>query len=437
MSLLYLSVLDPSGHRRNGKIGAFPAKVGTRLDEKHSLRDPRLQEDAIQIERRPEGWTLKVLQDGLVAQVGDLRLQSFEIPMHVPVRLGDTEIIFSEIERKIELIEFPSGEKEWHTESEKGLDLLRMLKRASQSKLSIYLSGETGTGKEMLARLAHVWSDRAAGPFIPINCGALPVSLAESELFGHVKGSFTGAVRDRTGAFLQAHNGTLFLDEVGDLPPEIQVKLLRFLESGEIRPVGSDRTLHADARIVCATHKPLAKLVQDGKFRQDLYYRLASVPVEIPSLRARPEDIKALAVRFAREHEKVLTPEAILKLQANSWPGNVRELRHAVERAAGVAGPFEKVIHAKDFDFLSEENSSFFEESVLPGVCNLKEMEKVMILRALKIAMGNRTDAAKYLGIARSTLFEMMKRHKIVGPRSTEYWMEKLKKAPTTESESQ
>ena len=178
------------------------------------------------------------------------------------------------------------------------------------------------------------------------------MSLAESELFGHVKGAFTGAVNHRPGALMQAHNGTLFLDEIGDLPLDIQVKLLRFLENGEIRPVGADRPSRADVRILCATHHPLQKLVEEGRFRRDLYYRLASITIEIPSLRSRPEDVEMLAQRFATELQRSISPKAMLRLQAHAWPGNVRELRHAIERASGMAGPFAPILNEEAFAFL-------------------------------------------------------------------------------------
>jgi transcriptional regulator with PAS, ATPase and Fis domain len=424
-----LQILDPSGHRRSFKLREFPFRLGTNLEKKESLRDPEISNEALQIEMREHCFVLKSLQEGLMICLGDLKMQAMEIPLQVPLKVADTEIVFSALESRVE--QSLEHESAWHTESESGAELLRVLKRVSETQLSIYLSGDTGTGKEVLAKQIHAWSNRVSGPFVPINCGALPLSLVESELFGHVKGAFTGAVRDRPGAFLQAHNGTLFLDEVGDLPAEIQVKILRFLESGEIRPVGSDRVLHADVRIVCATHKPLAKLVQEGKFRQDLYFRLASVPIEIPNLRSRPEDIRALGQKFAAEYNKTLTAEAIQRLQANAWPGNVRELRHAIERAAGFVGSSETILHAQEFDFLIHQTSfdapgseMIAADLSLPGVCSLKEMEKILILRALKLAKGNRADAAKILGVARSTLFEMIKRHQIVGPKSTDYWME-------------
>ena len=425
MKNLYLHVLDPSGHRRTLKFADFPIILGTNLLDKNQLRDQGLERESFTIECKSEkNFVIKMLQDSLAFQIGDLKFTSLELPFLIPIKVNQTEFMVSETESTEVCIEFPRGEQAWYTESPVGINLLKSIRKSSQTKLSIYLSGDTGTGKEVLAKLIHLWSERSTGAFVPINCGALAVSLAESELFGHVKGSFTGAVRDRPGALLQAHGGTLFLDEVGDLPLELQVKLLRFLECGEIRPVGSDRTLFADVRVICATHKPLLKLVHEEKFRQDLYFRLASIPVEIPSLRSRPEDIRALATEFAKGHGKTLTQEAIYKLQAHVWPGNVRELRHAVERACGLAGPFETILHTKDFDFIGTSEVLQSEtESALPGVITLKEMEKILVLRSLKLARGNRSGAAKILGIARSTLFEMMKRHQILGPKATDLWM--------------
>lgn len=445
MKNLYLKIYDPDGHVRWKTMDAFPVTFGTQLLDPEALRDPKIGAEALRIDRlggdTPNGptqdasWGLRLSQPGLVAEVGDLKLQSFEIPLEVPLKIGDTRLVFTLKRGRHE--DGGWGQKigeslPWYTESDCGEALLKNVKRASESRLSIYLNGETGTGKEVLAKMIHQWSDRASGPFVPINCGALPISLAESELFGHTKGAFTGAHRDRPGAFLQAHNGTLFLDEVGDLPAEIQVKMLRFLESGEIRSVGSDRLMHSSVRIICATHQPLEKLVEQGKFRQDLYYRLASVPLEVPSLRIRPEDIRALAQRFAREFDKTLTQSALMYLEGYSWPGNVRELRHTVERAAGLAGREQSLIQEQDFEFLysgpgfesaQEQNV----QSVMPGIFRLKDMERILILRALKTASGNRTEAAKVLGVARSTLFEMIKRHRIVGSKSTDYWLERIR----------
>jgi transcriptional regulator with PAS, ATPase and Fis domain len=419
----YMQVRDPSGETRVLKCEDLPVHLGTSCGDMGGFRDSGLSPSALVIEDRGGMLILKSVQEGLMIAVGDLRFNSIQIPFTVKLKIADTEVTFLNVDpRKASHSEAQSAQSKWFTKSEQGQRLLSDLKKSSMTRLSIYLHGETGTGKEILAEQIHLWSDRAAGSFVAINCGALPLSLAESELFGHIKGAFTGASRDRTGALLQAHNGTLFLDEVGDLPMELQVKLLRFLESGEIRAVGSDRTMHADVRVICATHKPLMKLVEEGKFRQDLYFRLASIPLEIPSLNSRPEDIVALAEKFSKENGKNISENAMRKLKTYHWAGNVRELRHAIERACGMSGPFEEVLHEQNFDFLNQGLTGIgIGESIIAGICTLEEMEKVLLLRALKMTNGNRTSAAKVLGIARSTLFDMMKRHRIVGPRSTEY----------------
>jgi len=422
--LVYLQVNDPSGELRTIKVDEFPSTLGSDFLESKGFRDPKISSSALQIQDR-NGLVLKSVQEDLLIGVGDFRFPSIQIPYEVPLQIGDSEVVFFESDpRKVAASE-NKIESKWFTKSKEGKKLLSDLQKSSRTKLSIYLYGETGTGKEVLAEQIHAWSPRAAGAFVAINCGALPVSLAESELFGHIKGSFTGAVRDRVGAFLQAHNGTLFLDEVGDLPMELQVKLLRFLECGEIRPVGSDRVLHSDVRVICATHKPLLKLVEEGKFRQDLYFRLASIPIEIPSLNSRPEDIRSLAIQFANHHGKRVTESSIKKLTSYHWAGNVRELRHAIDRACGLVGENEVVLHEHHFQFLSMNPSGgSIAEQLIPGICTLESMEKVLLLRALKMVHGNRSKTAKLLGIARSTLFDMMKRHHIVGPKSTEYRIE-------------
>ncbi|MFN7683804.1 MAG: sigma-54 interaction domain-containing protein [Oligoflexia bacterium] len=311
----------------------------------------------------------------------------------------------------------PSGVKPWQTVSPSGRRLLSDARKAARTPLALYLEGETGTGKEVLAHLLHAWSDRASGPFVPLNCAALNLSLVESELFGHVKGAFTGAHHHRAGALMQAHNGTLFLDEIGDLSADVQVKLLRFLENGEIRHVGSDSLSRASVRILCATHKPLATLVASGHFRRDLYYRLASVTLVIPPLRERPDDIEALAKQFAREFKKQISPQAITRLKSYSWPGNVRELRHAIERACALAGEFTLVLSSDSLEFLIESASI---DGIHAGPAptglpflNIREMEKHLLIKALKATEGNRTEAARLLGVARSTLFEMLKRYQI------------------------
>ncbi len=221
-------------------------------------------------------------------------------------------------------------------------------KQVAASELPILIEGETGTGKEVLAEAVHFWSRRADRPFVRLNCAALPDNLVESELFGHVRGAFSGASADRTGRFRTANGGTLLLDEVGDTPAHVQAKLLRVLQEGTFEPVGSDRTVRVDVRVISATHVPLEAAVRDGRFREDLYYRLAAVRLDVPPLRDRPEDILPLARGILGE-ERSLAPDAEAALLSSPWPGNVRELLHNLERAVALSDPAgDGVIRADD-----------------------------------------------------------------------------------------
>ena len=431
-----LKIQDPSGETR---IIPLPRQVNQSLSVGRGagqdvlLRDPTVAAQVATLrgfspkhlsvsDARFSPYWLKVSDDNSSVRLGDLAIRDAHIPAGVPVTLGESRITVEARGSEMILPVQPSNNRQWLTQSEEGKKVLWMARKSAATPLSIYIAGETGTGKEVIAQLLHSWSERASGPFVPLHCGALALSLAESELFGHVKGAYTGAATHRAGALMQAHNGTLFLDEVGDLPADIQVKLLRFLENGEIRPVGADRSTRADVRLLCATHHPLKQLVEEGKFRRDLYYRLASVTIEIPSLRSRPEDVEMLANRFASEFDRCVSSRAILRLQAHSWPGNVRELRHAIERASGLAGAFSPILDEDAFEFLLTADNISETPALELGsaVLSLDEMERILLLKSLKLSKGNRTDAAKILGVARSTLFEMLKRHKITGPKSAE-----------------
>lgn len=425
-----LELNDPSGQVRVIPLRGS-ARIGRTADCEVVLRDPTAPPVALELWASPGDlaspfWARTAT--GAPFRLGDWSVRESQLPEGVPFRIGETVLRLSHENEDAgpALPEFPRGIRPWHTCSRTGRELLQEARRAAQTSLALYLAGETGTGKEVLARLLHGWSERKAGPFIPLHCGALALSLAESELFGHVKGAFTGAQSQRSGALMQAHGGTLFLDEVGDLPMDIQVKLLRFLEDGEIRPVGADRASRADVRLICATHHPLQALVAEGKFRRDLYYRIASVTLSIPTLRSRPDDIELLAKRFGAELGKQLAPRALLRLQAHEWPGNVRELRHAIERGAGAAGSLRTLLVEEDFEFLLRpENASHPAPDLLAlrePVLSLEEMERAMLLKSLRLARGNRRKAAELLGIARSTLFEKLKRYRIQGPRSMEYF---------------
>lgn len=298
---------------------------------------------------------------------------------------------------------------EWKSHCPSGQDLTELAQKAAGTRLAVALFGETGVGKEVLARSIHGWSALRSGPFVPVNCSALPGPLAESELFGHVRGAFTGAMRSRAGACFRAREGTLFLDEVADLAPEIQPKLLRFLEDGEVRSVGSDEIQKSNARVICATHKPLARLVAAGKFRRDLYFRLSSIILEIPPLRDRIADLEALAQQFSAHHGKTLSENGLEKLKRHRWPGNVRELKHAIDRASALASREAQELDASDFHFLQAGETDH--ETLEIEDLDIHSVHRAVMARALQRSGGHRGHAAKIMGVARSTFFELMKKY--------------------------
>ena len=291
--------------------------------------------------------------------------------------------------------------------------VVRTLRDLEASEVSVLIQGDTGTGKELAARAIHARSRRRDAPFLPINLGAIPDGLRESELFGHVRGAFTGASNQRNGLFLGADRGTLFLDEVGEASPPLQVAFLRVLEEATITPVGADRPRKVDVRIVSATNQNLATLVREGRFRRDLYYRLNVFPVRLPPLRERNEDIVPLATRFLRHASRrlgrepaVISREARTALQAHPWEGNVRELRSVMERAALVCrGGLVKVA---DLPLAGDEDETqppaAGAEQPAPNASTLRDMERQILLRTLALADGNQSQAARILGLHESTL---------------------------------
>ncbi|MEW5973417.1 MAG: sigma-54 dependent transcriptional regulator [Pseudomonadota bacterium] len=283
--------------------------------------------------------------------------------------------------------------------------LRAQIAKVARSQAPVFIQGESGTGKEVIARLIHDLGPRAGKPFVPINCGAIPAELMESELFGHRKGSFTGASTDKQGLFQAAHGGTLFLDEVADLPLPVQVKLLRALQERSVRPVGATREEPVDVRVVSASHKDLARRVQDGGFRQDLFYRLNVIQLNAPALREHPEDIPALARDILRrlaerdgQPPHRLGEDALQRLQGYAFPGNVRELENILERAVALGeGP---VIHAGDLSFPPAPdrfNAPPMSPSDMPPTPT--EAEEADILQALEAHRWNRTRAAEALGM--------------------------------------
>ena len=286
--------------------------------------------------------------------------------------------------------------------------LLDKIIAAAVSRATVLIHGETGTGKELVASAVHSQSKRKHGPFVRLNCSALSEAVLESELFGHEKGAFTGAVTRRKGRFEQADGGTLFLDEVSEIPPPVQVKLLRFLQERQFERVGGNETLTVDTRIVAATNKDLRQLVDDGRFRQDLYYRLNVVRLDVPPLRVRPSDIPLLADhfvrRFAAENDKIIggfTQEAMEALLTQPWPGNVRELQNAVEQAVVLCKADR--IERGDLPLSYVSNDAESIRLLIPGV-TMAEIERFAILRTLDAVGGSPSRAAAILGISRRTI---------------------------------
>ena len=298
------------------------------------------------------------------------------------------------------------------------LYVLDIASRAARATSTVLIRGETGTGKELVAKAIHFNSQRKDRPFVTINCGAIPKDLLESELFGHVKGSFTGALANKRGKVELADGGTLFLDEIGELPLELQVKLLRLIQQGEIEKVGVAGVTKIDVRIIVATHRNLQAMVEDGAFREDLYYRLAVIPLDLPPLRERPEDIPELVQHFfLQAQEKQSRPELVLPTRllpyfsGYTWPGNVRELENIIERIVVLARGEEITLNDLP-DFLKRERPTVETLHLdLPshGI-SLEALEKELIVRALEKFAGNQTRAAQYLDISRKTLIYRMEK---------------------------
>jgi two-component system response regulator GlrR len=338
--------------------------------------------------------------------------------------VGGRELL-KEVEKALHLSGAGSGDAadaadaEWrseiNTQSPIMEQMLSKARLAAESGSSILLRGESGTGKELLAKAIHKASSRAAKPFVAINCGAIPENLLESELFGHTRGAFSGAVKDYVGLIKSADGGTLFLDEIGDMPLPLQVKLLRVLQEKQVRPVGATRSVDVDVRIISATHRDLDAEIAAGNFREDLYYRLNVVSLALPTLNQRREDIPLLARHFllqlaARSKKKVngFSPEAMEELLAASWPGNIRQLLNVVEQAVALCtAPVISVDLVRSALSKNAEKIPSFGEA-------RRQFEQDYLLRLLKITDGNVSQAAKLAGRNRTDFYKLLQRHHIV-----------------------
>jgi len=312
-------------------------------------------------------------------------------------------------------------------------EVYAQIEKVIDNRVSVFIHGETGTGKELIAKAIHYNGSRRTGPFVTLNCGAIAESLQESELFGHEKGAFTGAVGLYRGRFEQAHRGTIFLDEVGELSPAVQTRLLRVLQEGTLQRLGGTETISVDVRVVSATHRDLDRLVTEGRFREDLYYRLVVYPIEVPALAERAEDIPLLVSHFVRKHHKAtggqlrsFERDALDVLCRYSWPGNVRELENVVVRTLVSSGsgridvnalPPALVMKAMGIDASAARSPA-------PGaraeIVTLKELERRAITHALATLNGNVSLVAKRLGVGRATLYRKMAQYGLMPPGSSE-----------------
>ncbi|RMF91368.1 MAG: sigma-54-dependent Fis family transcriptional regulator, partial [Nitrospinota bacterium] len=295
-------------------------------------------------------------------------------------------------------------------------DLFELIQRIAKAKTTVLIYGKSGTGKELVAKAIHYNSPRREKPFVTVNCAALPESLLESELFGHVKGAFTGATSNRKGLFEEATGGTVFLDEIGEISPALQVKLLRVLQEGEVKRVGQTSSIKVDFRLIAATNRDLSEAVRQGTFREDLYYRLNVISLSLPELKDRKEDIPLLANHFVKKYARQaqspvegISKEAMDLLLRYPWPGNVRELENVIERAVTLGkGP---LITPEDLpDLVREEHRQEY-EALLEGDLSLEELEKEYIRRTLQKTRGHQTKTAAILGIDRRTLYRKIRKY--------------------------
>jgi DNA-binding NtrC family response regulator len=375
------------------------------------IDDPFVSTRHLRIEPQGARWMLVDLGSTNGTFISGARVTRAELPLGVPVQLGDAEIV----------LEPKEAQEPARAQSFEGMisrdpgmrQLFELVERVGASDAAVAILGETGTGKELVARALHACSGRRDGPFIPVNCSAIAETLIESELFGHEKGAFSGAERMRKGAFEEADRGTIFLDEIGELPLDLQPKLLRVLELGEVKRVGASRPITVDVRIVAATHRDLRAQVRAGKFREDLFYRLCVVPVTVPPLRQRKGDVRALAEAFlerASPRGLVLrwSPEALARLEGYDWPGNVRQLRNVVQRALlfrgeGLVVPPSAVTFE---DTRTTPADTGDDDTMYVRGLTLEDIEREAIRLSLRRNKGKRAAVVKELQIAKSTVMK-------------------------------
>jgi transcriptional regulator with GAF, ATPase, and Fis domain len=435
-------VLSGAEQGREVEIGKPRVTGGRSIINDLVLSDKAISGSHFEILARDDGYRLRDLDSTNGTFIGDLRIREVWLKPGQEFRVGHTLLRFVPTQ---DIVEIPLSKRDTF-ESVTGSSLrmreiFATLEKVAPSELTVLVTGETGTGKEMIARGIHQASPRKSKPFVVLDCGAIPKDLIESTLFGHEKGSFTGAVAQHQGCFEQAHGGTIFLDEIGELDINLQPKLLRVLENRELKRVGGDRVIKIDVRVVAATNRDLRQMVNQSTFREDLYFRLSVIHVELPPLRERKEDVPALADVFLREiggrrgMSMTFSPDAVSALQGHSWPGNVRELKNVVERAASLTesalvqrsdlmfnresgGPMRPSASSSSGAGASGGSADVAMPSITPGL-DFKEA-KQRVVDAFELAYlkqllerhdGNITRSAQEAGLTRYHLRELLKRH--------------------------
>lgn len=380
--------------------------IGRSENVHFSVDDDFVSQRHARIERKPGGFFLRDLQSRNGTFINGAQILEALLQDGDTVRIGNTEFLF-QFDRGAKKQEITATSKNSFWKEQ-----LQRIPSIADSDLPVLILGESGTGKELVAQQIHQYSGRSYGPIVCVNCSALGESLIESELFGHIKGSFTGATHDRKGAFESARRGTLFLDEIGELPLHLQPKLLRALENSEIRPVGSDKTITTDVRIVAATHQDLKIKVQKGEFRSDLFFRLNVAKVTPPPLRERLEDFETLAYYFCKKDKVRLSYGAIEELKKHSWPGNIRELKNCISRARALFKN-QQVTEDMVHHLIDDLPVKTLGQLLSSPPKSMKDLEKKVIVECLLRNKGNQRKAASELGIPKSTLHDRVKSYEL------------------------
>ncbi|MDB4965932.1 MAG: hypothetical protein JWN44_1621 [Myxococcales bacterium] len=410
-----LIVVQPSGEEKSHVLGVPHVRLGAGSSNDIVLDDPHASRFHAELRKTDEGWLLRDLGSLNGTRVGDVAVKEGLLHSGATITVGETKIRFLADEGRAEEIAVSPHHSFGDVvgRSVRMREVFGVLERIAATDLTVLIGGETGSGKDVIARALHKNSPRVKGPFVVFDCAAVAPNLIESELFGHVKGAFTGADSSREGAFERANNGTLFLDEIGELSIELQPKLLRALEQRRVKAVGGQKEIPVDVRIIAATHRNLELKVKEQSFRQDLFFRLSVVTVQVPALRHRLEDMPVLveAVLLSLGKPIGVSPETMKILESYDWPGNVRELKNVIESAAAIV----------DGDQIEPRHLMFFkprrrdptmEKLPLAGK-TLESIEKNAIQQTLEQCGGNKTKAAKQLGISPSTLYEKVKKYKL------------------------